>query len=190
MIRFRYLPFTWGKPKFQVCWTLSLSLFIQNQSISCVAQFHISLLLESEEVKEDKAPLLQQSAWFLWKAFANNLTDQCCPCQAREEAKWPRTKWRKMSPVINHRPAIHPSWTLLPVLVILIHCGKNNSYLRYEKYWSKLDSLPTWCCGVNMCPLIYFLFTIFSPCYGRACHIRIKEKNCFMFKNITALGLS
>ena len=126
MIRFRYLPFTWGKPKFQVCWTFSLSLqlYIQKQSISCVAQFHISLLLESEEVKEDKAPLLQQSAWFLWKAFANNLTDQCCTCQAREEAKWPRTKWRKMSPVINHRPAIHPSWTLLPVLVILIHCGK------------------------------------------------------------------
>ena len=56
---------------------------------------------------------------------------------------------------------------------------KNNSYLRYEKYWSKLDSLPTWCFGVNMCPLIYFLFTIFSPCYGRACHIRIKEKKLF-----------
>ena len=102
----------------------SHSFYIQKQSICCVAQFHISILLESEEVKEDKAPLLQQSAWFLWKAFANNLTDQCCPCQAREEAKWPRTKWRKMSPVINHRPAIHPSWTLLPVLVILIHCGK------------------------------------------------------------------
>ena len=40
MIRFRYLPFTWGKPKFQVCCTFSLSLYIQKQSICFTFLFY------------------------------------------------------------------------------------------------------------------------------------------------------
>ena len=88
MIRFRYLPFTWGKPKFQVSWAqyfllhpwpfptdqqTNLTIFGQTKTMFCLSH---SLLRESEEVGEGKAPLLQQSAWSQADDFSQGAADK------------------------------------------------------------------------------------------------------------------
>ena len=179
MIRFRYLPFTWGKPKFQVCWTFSLSLFIQSKASLVSHNFTFFFYWRVRRLKKTRRPScnrvldfcekLLPTTWLISAALARRGKRRSDQGPSEERCLLWSTTAQQFTPL----GLSSQCW------LFWFTVEKNNSYLRYEKYWSKLDSLPTWCCGVNMCPLIYFLFTIFSPCYGRACHIRIKEKKLF-----------
>ena len=123
MIRFRYLPFTWGKPKFQVSCVQYLNFpILLCLSPLCTSKhtFTFSFTGEWGGWRRQGAPFATECLinwparrgaavpliilWFIsWAAaafcrsavisFCQQVSDQCCPSQAREEGKWPRTKW-------------------------------------------------------------------------------------------------
>ena len=76
------------------------------------------------------------------------VSDQCCPSQAREEGKWPRTKWWGLlwsthqlpqPPIFTTLDSAHPPNTPLQWWT-QIHCERWTTLIWDTKYWSKLIS--------------------------------------------------
>ena len=121
------------------------------------------------------------------------MSDQCCPSQAREEGKWPRTKWWGLL-WSTYQPPQPPIFTFLDTLPTLHPSSvvdsnslweMNNSNLRYKNINPAylIVVSPQLECFGEVCPLKIVLFLSITMIWSDLIYLHQRKHILFLFRN-------